>query len=126
MHRTPKGNGRDGQGRFAPGNPGGPGNPYVKRAAEIRAAMIEAVSEDDLRAIVRALVKKAKAGDTVAAREVLDRLIGKPLASLQVEEITPPARPQTPEEVAKSIEDAVAREAAEEAEKAEQAQRATA
>jgi hypothetical protein len=37
------------------------------------------VTEDDLRAIVAALVKQAKAGDIAAARELLNRLIGKPL-----------------------------------------------
>ncbi len=116
-------NGRDKAGRFTAGNPGGPGNPYVKRTAEIRAALMQAVSDDDLRGIVRALVKKAKRGDTIAAREVFDRLIGKPLASLQVEEITPPGPPQTPEQVAREIEEAAAQE---EAERAEQEQRATA
>lgn len=34
-----------------------------------------------MRAIVRALVKKAKTGNIPAAREVLDRLIGKPPAA---------------------------------------------
>jgi hypothetical protein len=40
--------------------------------------MLDAVTDDDLRAIVAALVAAAKAGDTVAAREVLDRTIGMP------------------------------------------------
>jgi hypothetical protein len=121
--------GRDRQGRFAAGNPGGPGNPYVKRAAEIRTAMMDAVSDDDLRAIVRALVKKAKRGDTVAAREVLDRLIGKSLAAVQCEVVTVDDRRgmyggyDTPAEAVAAIAEASRREQAEDA---EQEQKATA
>ena len=70
-------NGRGPKGRFAKGNPGGPGNPYAKRTADIRAAFTEAVTVDDLQAIVKALVRKAKKGDVIAAREVFDRLVGK-------------------------------------------------
>jgi hypothetical protein len=72
-----KANGRDNNGRFALGNPGGPGNPYAQRTAELRAAMLSAVTTDDLTAIVAMLVKQAKAGDMAAAREVLDRVLGK-------------------------------------------------
>jgi hypothetical protein len=71
-------NGRDAGGRFAKGNAGGPGNPFSRRAAELRTALYEAVTPDDLRAIVKKLVKHAKAGDVTAAREVLNRLLGKP------------------------------------------------
>jgi hypothetical protein len=104
--QKPKGNGKkghDGKGHFTAGNQGGLENPCIKSAAETRAAMMVAVSQDDLRAIVRALVKKAKMGDTEAARLVLERLIGKPLASVKVEEVTPEARPMTPEEAFAAI-----------------------
>lgn len=69
---------RDAGGRFAKGNPGGPGNPYARRVARLRSLMLEAVSDDDLKAIVAALVQQAKAGDLAAAREVLNRCTGKP------------------------------------------------
>ena len=76
---TNGGNGvRDSAGRFATGNPGGPGNPFARRVAQLRSALLDAVSDDDLREIVSALVTRAKAGDVVAAREVLTRIIGKP------------------------------------------------
>jgi hypothetical protein len=55
------------------------GNPHAKRVNELRAAMMEAVTPDDVRKIVAALANAAKAGDTAAAREVLDRTIGKPV-----------------------------------------------
>ena len=76
-------NGRGPRGRFAKGNPGGPGNPYAKRTGDIRNAFVEAVTLDDVQAIVRALVRKAKKGDVIAAREVFDRLVGK--ATIMVE-----------------------------------------
>jgi len=71
-------------GRFTTGNPGGPGNPHSRQVADIRRAMVEAVSEDDLQAIVATLIAKAKAGNIMAAREVLDRLLGKPKASMDL------------------------------------------
>ena len=74
------GNGkRDHRGRFAKGNPGGPGNPYGQQVARLRAVILEAVTDDDLRKIVAALVKRAKGGDVVAARELLNRLVGIPV-----------------------------------------------
>jgi len=71
-------NGRDSNGRFAAGNTGGPGNPHVKRTSELRVALLNAVSTEDVEKIVQAIVKNAKAGNLVAAREVLDRTIGRP------------------------------------------------
>ena len=41
-------NGRDGKGRFAAGNAGGPGNPYVKQVAKLRSLLVSMVSEEDL------------------------------------------------------------------------------
>ncbi len=73
----PSTNGRTAKGQFAKGNPGGPGNPHAKRVAGLRQALLEAVSEDDLRAIAKTLVKKAKGGDLPAIRELLNRVLGK-------------------------------------------------
>jgi hypothetical protein len=70
-------NGRTARGRFAQGNPGGPGNPYAKRVADLRAALLESVTEQDIRTVARALVMRAKAGEIPAIRELLDRLMGK-------------------------------------------------
>lgn len=72
--------GRDASGRFARGNKAAKGNPMAARVAQIRVALIEALTTDDVRAIVRALISRAKKGDVAAAREILDRAIGKPLA----------------------------------------------
>ena len=70
-------NSRDKNGRFTPGNPGGPGNPHAGQVAQLRAAILEAVGTDDVVAIIAQLVRKAREGDLAAAREVLDRTIGK-------------------------------------------------
>lgn len=71
-------NGRTSGGRFAKGNAGGPGNPFAKRAGALRSALYDAVSEDDLRAVIEKMVEAAKDGDMPAARELLNRLLGKP------------------------------------------------
>ncbi len=42
-----------------------------------RAAMVQAVTPDDVADIMRALVAQAKAGDIAAARLVLERVFGR-------------------------------------------------
>lgn len=79
--------GRDVSGRFTQGNPGGTGNPHAKRVAALREAMLAAVSEDDMRAILTKLVELAKDGHVPAAREVLDRCLGKVLEADLLERI---------------------------------------
>ena len=74
-------NGRDNAGRFAPGNKAGKGNPHAKRVAKLRSALLEAVSEEDMRQIVCKLVEQAKAGDIHAAKEVILRTLGRPTES---------------------------------------------
>jgi hypothetical protein len=72
------GGGRDAKGRFAPGNAGGPGNPFARRTAELRREFLAEASGDDLRAVCRALLERAKAGDVAAAKLALGYLVGKP------------------------------------------------
>ena len=102
-------NGRRADGRFATGNPGGPGNPHARQTADIRRLIREAVTDDDLRAVVRCVVKKAKAGEPWAVKELLDRLAGKPTQAADEHagrvihpHIGPPPEPRelTPEEAA--------------------------
>ena len=82
-------NERTAGGRFAPGNAGGPGNPHAQQTARLRAALLEAVSEDDLRDVVIKLVELAKAGSIPAIREPLDRSLGKARLDVAIE-ATPP------------------------------------
>ena len=78
MTNAPSPNGRDGRGRFVPGWKGGPGNPHAAQVARLRAEMLDAVTPDDMRAIVSRLVELAKGGDVRAIKEVLDRTLGRP------------------------------------------------
>ncbi|RMH24587.1 MAG: hypothetical protein D6692_12755 [Planctomycetota bacterium] len=71
-------NGRTAGGRFAKGNPGGPGNPHAGKVGKLRAAILAAVTPEDVAAIVGALIQRAKGGDMAATKELLDRAIGKP------------------------------------------------
>ncbi len=75
------GNGRDGHGRFLPGNQAavGRGNPHADRVHAWRSALAATVTEDDLRAVIAKLVEKAKAGERWAVCELLDRCLGKPV-----------------------------------------------
>jgi hypothetical protein len=73
---TPPTTPRDGHGRFASGNQGGPGRPRSP-AAELRRAVEEAISPDHAAAIIRRLARKALEGDVAAARLVLERTCGR-------------------------------------------------
>jgi hypothetical protein len=70
---------RDEGGRFAEGNEGGPGNPYVRQVAALRAQLLEAVTPEDLREVVEAIVAAAKGGNLGACKILLDRLLGPPV-----------------------------------------------
>ncbi len=85
---TPNGpNGRDERGRFAPGHPGGPGNPHAKQTGKLRSAMLKAVTEKDMRDVVMKLVDLAKSGNVPAAKEVLDRYLGRPVEADLIERL---------------------------------------
>ena len=72
-------NGERGEdGRFLPGNAGGPGNPYAKKVAELRGSLISAITHEDIEEIIRSQVEKAKQGDTVPAKFILERVLGRP------------------------------------------------
>ena len=75
--------GRKSNGQFAKGNPGGPGNPYARHVARLRASLIEAVGDDGLKDIVQGMVTAAKGGDVAAAKLLLSYLLGKPVESVE-------------------------------------------
>ena len=70
--------GHEPNGRFARGNPGGPGNPYARQVAALRKVILKSVTEEDLLAIVEALKAKAREGSVGAAKLLLAYAIGKP------------------------------------------------
>jgi len=90
---TPTPNGRTASGQFAVGNAGGPGNPHARRVGELRRALLDSITVEDIQAVGVALIARAKAGEVAAIRELLDRILGKaqPPGESQPErwEITP-------------------------------------
>ncbi|MCL2639919.1 MAG: hypothetical protein FWD53_03645 [Phycisphaerales bacterium] len=81
MSKSPSPNGsnggRDVGGRFTKGNAGGPGNPHAAHVATLRAAMLEAITPKKIKAVVDKLIAQALEGNVMAAKEVLERSIGK-------------------------------------------------
>src|SRR5262245_42124473 len=70
--------GRDCRGRFAAGNPGGPGRPRRATEEEYLRALSRIVSLEDLRAIARRAVADAKKGNARARDWVSKYLLGEP------------------------------------------------
>jgi len=73
-------------GRFLLGNKGGPGgNPEAARVRAYRMAFLRAAKPRDVRRTVLKLAKLAEAGEEWAARELLNRCLGKSKETLAVE-----------------------------------------
>jgi hypothetical protein len=70
--------GRDANGRFARGNPGGPGNPYYRRQAQLERALLDGVTEDDVRSVMQVLLGLARGGDLAAIKLYLQYTVGQP------------------------------------------------
>ena len=71
--------GRDGKGRFVAGNKEGRGNPFARKVNKLRAALLQEVSEKNIRAILKNVVKQAEQGDLAAVKILLDRIFGPPI-----------------------------------------------
>src|SRR5688572_21419661 len=65
------GNGRNGSGKFAPGNSIGPGRPPGYRTALART--LDDIPDKDVKAIRDKIVSQAKGGDLQAAKIILER-----------------------------------------------------
>lgn len=84
---APFDNGRDAAGKFTKGNQAaiGRGNPHADQAKAVRSEFWKAMNPTYIRAAVNTLMgimmnKQAKNSDRIAAaRELLDRALGKPL-----------------------------------------------
>jgi hypothetical protein len=70
--------GRDAKGRFAKGNPGGPGNPFARHVAKLRTALVQCVGEEDIRHIAKGLLSNARMGHLPSVRILLMYVLGKP------------------------------------------------
>jgi hypothetical protein len=75
---APTASGRDANGRFTKGNPGGPGNPYYRRQAHLKRVLLEAITDDDVRSVVQVLLGLARGGDLAAIKLYLHYAAGRP------------------------------------------------
>ena len=66
------------QGQFTHGNPGGPGNPFARRSAQIKAIVHEVCDDEGIRRGIEALFVQFQQGDLAVAKLLLPYLIGKP------------------------------------------------
>lgn len=81
MPPSPNGtNGRGPRGQFTTGNTFGKGNPFAHHYATMRAAFMNELRCDDVSAIARELINKAKSGDLSAIKLVLAYGVGSPPA----------------------------------------------
>ena len=69
---------RDASGRFVKDNAGGPGNPFGRYTAALCAALLQAVTEEDMQAVARKLIDMATAGNVQAMKLLLQYTVGKP------------------------------------------------
>jgi hypothetical protein len=75
---SPSAEGREASGRFAPGNKGGPGNPFARKVAALRAAFVEAITEQDVREMTYLIVFNAKSGSLEWLKFLFRYAIGTP------------------------------------------------
>ena len=73
---------RHADGRWKKGSAGVPGNPHLRHVSELRRAVRQAVTPEDIRAVLDRLHADALEGDSTAARIYLERAIGKPTSVL--------------------------------------------
>jgi hypothetical protein len=74
----PAGNGRQASGRFAHGNPGGPGNPFNRQLAELRKRFLYAVTPEQFDEAYAILIAKMRGGETAALKIFFQYTLGKP------------------------------------------------
>ena len=77
--------GRDAKsGRFVKGNKLSLGNPFARKAAEMRQAIYAAISAEDMRRVIATLKEQAIAGDLKAIALLLDRVLGTAQAGIDL------------------------------------------
>jgi hypothetical protein len=84
---NPAPSGRASDGRFAAGNAGGPGNPHARHCARMLALLRASISDEELVAIIRMLVRKACEGDVSAAKLIMSYKLGEPAQAPNPDEI---------------------------------------
>ncbi len=83
--------GRCDDGRFGQGNRFSTGNPHSATVGKLRTALLDAITEDDMKAVILKLIDLAKSGNIAATKLLLDRCLGKPAVD---QPLPPPPRPR--------------------------------
>jgi len=78
---------RDAAGRFAPGNKGGPGNPYARQSALLKRVFLEEGEPRRIRRIARKLLDLAEQGNVQAAKIVCNYCLGKPTPAVDADRV---------------------------------------
>lgn len=84
---TPPVTDRKADGRFQLGCRPGPGNPFAKRVASLRKALLDGVSEADVAQVGQKLLRLALVGDVPAAKVLLAYVVGKPDAPVDPDRV---------------------------------------
>jgi hypothetical protein len=84
---SPTPTGRDAQGRFTKGGPGGPGNPFARQVAQLRQVLLDRLTEADLQAITDKLIDLAKDGNVPATKLLFSYTLGKPSAAVEPDQM---------------------------------------
>ncbi len=108
------------KGKARAADPGGPGNPYYRRQAELKRQMLDFVTDVDVNSVMRVLLGIARSGDLAAIKLFLEYTIGKPNPSVDPDKVALhewEIQKQTPkiEEVAELLAQAVEPELASQA-----------
>ena len=83
--------GRTNKGKFAKGNQcsvGNSGGGNKEKAKALKRALIEAVTEKDIIAVLKKMLSQAKKGDAAARKELFDRLWGRAIQEVDLGEET--------------------------------------
>ena len=75
----------DSKGRFTHGNRASQG----RKLDRLKAAMLSAVTNQDIKAVISSLLESAKSGDSKAAGILLDRIFGRPHTNREPEQSKP-------------------------------------
>ncbi len=74
---------RSSNGKFLPGNPGGPGYGSFKKAMELKKQILASIDTIDIHNIMRSMVDQAIDGNVFAAKLVLSYTVGEPSKELK-------------------------------------------
>jgi hypothetical protein len=74
-------------GKFAPGNKCGRGNPFARKMGAMRSAFLAAITPEDVQMVARRLLAQALAGNETAAALFLSYALGKPTRGVDVDRL---------------------------------------